>query len=114
IAAITFTEMAAAELVDRVREQLELAALDPARPHEGRDRMRIALSELDIAPIQALHAFARRILAAYPVEAGLPPGFEVVDDVGSILEFDRRWSDFLDEFLGAEGPAPELEYLYGL
>ena len=36
IAAITFTEAAAAELRDRVRQRLEEVAVDPARPEELR------------------------------------------------------------------------------
>ena len=36
-------------------------------------RCRIALDDLDQAALCTLHAFAQRILTAYPVEAGLPP-----------------------------------------
>ena len=67
IAAITFTEKAAAELRHRLR-----AALDRGRRHDPPRRP--ALDALDHAPIGTLHAFARRILFEFPVEAGLPPG----------------------------------------
>ncbi len=92
IAAITFTEKAAAELRHRLRERLsDPASWTPAR--------QAALDELDHAPIGTLHAFARRILFEFPVEAGLPPGFDVLDELESQLALDERWDDLLDELL---------------
>src|SRR5688572_1338186 len=57
IAAITFTERAARELSDRVRQALERAG------HHA------ALDLLDRAAIGTLHAFAQRILNEHPIEA---------------------------------------------
>jgi ATP-dependent helicase/nuclease subunit A len=91
IAAITFTEKAAAEL--RYRLRAELSSGDPS---EGR---RTAVESLDEAPIGTIHAFARRILYEFPVEAGLPPGFGVLDELESQLALDERWDDLLDELL---------------
>src|SRR3954467_7195063 len=59
VAAITFTEKAAAELRDRVRR-----ALQP-RAHDGDALARTALDELDAAAIGTLHAFAQRILTEF-------------------------------------------------
>ena len=58
-----------------------------------------ALDGLDHAPIGTLHAFARRLLFEFPVEAGLPPGFTVLDELESQLAFDERWEDLLDSVL---------------
>jgi hypothetical protein len=33
-----------------------------------------------LPPSETLHSFARRILAEHPVEAGLPPVVEVLDE----------------------------------
>ena len=74
IAAITFTEKAAAELRSRTRQRLE-ADHEPATA--------AALDRLDHAPIGTLHSFARRILFDFPIEAGLPPGFAVLDELAS-------------------------------
>ena len=72
----------------------------PARPsRRRRRRAQAALDGLDHAPIGTLHAFARRILFEFPVEAGLPPGFDVLDELESQLALDERWEDLLDELL---------------
>ncbi len=91
IAAITFTEKAAAELRHRLRQRLSES---PANPQH-----RAAVDALDHAPIGTLHAFARRILFEFPVEAGLPPGFSVLDELESQLALDERWEDLLAELL---------------
>ncbi len=98
IAAITFTDKAAADLRDRVRRALEdAAATDPSGDAAG--RCRSAVEALDGAAFGTLHSFARRILSEHPVEAGLPPRIEVLDEVASGVEFERRWGTFLDTLL---------------
>ena len=99
IAAITFTEKAAAELRTRTRQRLE------AHPAPDTDA---ALARLDHAPIGTLHSFARRILFDFPIEAGLPPGFTVLDELESSLAFEEQWNDLLDELLDDPEPAAGL------
>ena len=128
IAAITFTEKAAAELRDRVRRrlddelatatsgdaasagsagttagppagQLDLGFEASAGSHVVAERCRAALDELDSAAIGTLHSFAQRLLTEHPIEAGLPPRVEVLDEVASAVEFDDRWSRFVDRLL---------------
>ncbi|MGI9603570.1 MAG: UvrD-helicase domain-containing protein [Acidimicrobiales bacterium] len=106
IAAITFTEAAARELRNRVREQLELAereirtSMTPDRA--ALDRCQVALEEADTAAISTLHSFAQRVLSEHPIAVGIPPRVEVLDEVQSLLEFERRWSRFLDQLLERE------------
>ncbi len=76
VAAITFTEAAAAELRDRVRERLERNAADPGLTEMERQRCRQGARDLDQAAIQTLHSFAGDLLRKRPLEAGLPPSFE--------------------------------------
>ena len=105
IAAITFTEKAAAELRHRLRVELSAAEADSGVDDPERaTKMRAALDVLDHAPIGTLHAFARRILNDYPVQAGLPPGFRVLDELESHLAFEERWSALLDQIL--DDPEP--------
>jgi len=99
VAAITFTEKAAAELRDRVRGELERRARSAETPPAAANACTNALDELDDAAICTLHAFAQRILTAFPVEAGLPPRIEVRDEVSSLLAFDDRWRRTRDDLL---------------
>ena len=99
IAAITFTEAAAAELRERIREELEKAAVDSNRDPEERRRCANAVHDLDQAAIQTLHSFAGSLLRERPLEAGLPPGFDIRDEIEADIAFDRRWSEWLDETL---------------
>ena len=99
IAAITFTEKAAAELRSRTRQRLQA---------DGGPDTEAALARLDHAPIGTLHSFARRILFDFPIDAGLPPGFSVLDELESGLAFEERWNDLLDRLLDEAEPAGGL------
>jgi ATP-dependent helicase/nuclease subunit A len=105
IAAITFTEKAAAELRDRIREEMEKAARDGETPSDERSRIEAALPQIDAAAIETLHGFAQCILSAHPLEAGLPPAITVHDEIVSSIAFEERWRDYLDELL--ENPSLE-------
>ena len=105
LAAITFTEAAAGELRDRIRFRLEHDAGDPALAPEERARCRTALEDIDDAALSTLHGFAQRILTEHPLEAGVPPHFEVVDDVEAAVRFEERWGEFLDALVAD----PDLE-----
>ena len=96
IAAITFTEKAAAELRHKIRRSLEAAG---AGAGAGAAMVDAALADLDQAPIGTLHAFARRLLSEFPVEAQLPPQFGVLDEVQSATAFHERFTDFLETLL---------------
>ncbi len=99
LAAITFTEAAAAELRDRVRAALErVAAGDDDRlgGEPARRRCARALDQLDDAALTTLHGFAQRLLSEHPFEVGLPPGFRILDDVEASVAFDQRWAAFVD------------------
>ena len=98
IAAITFTEAAAAELRERIRIKFEEALRDAKKAGnvERIERCNRALADADIAAVSTLHAFAQRLLSEFPVEVGVPPRVEVIDEVRSQLAFDRRWGVFLD------------------
>lgn len=89
IAAITFTEAAAAELRDRIREDLEKVGNSAA-------------GEVEQAAIQTLHGFAVSLLRERPLEAGLPPSFDIMDDIQTDLAFEEAWAEWLDAALQDE------------
>ncbi|MDO8472291.1 MAG: UvrD-helicase domain-containing protein, partial [Dehalococcoidia bacterium] len=108
LAAITFTEAASAELRDRMRHKLEQIAGDEAREEDVRKRCLSAILGLDSASIQTLHSFAGSLLRERPLDAGLPPGFEITDEVGADIEFEERWQNWLDLALESDDVAPLL------
>ena len=103
IAAITFTEAAAAELRHRIRERLEEEA-EATEDEDRRERCRRGLSDLDQATIRTLHSFAALLLHERPLEAGLPPGFDTTDEIAAGLKFDDAWETWLDASLESDSP----------
>ncbi|MBV9952910.1 MAG: UvrD-helicase domain-containing protein, partial [Acidimicrobiia bacterium] len=105
IAAITFTEKAGAELRDRLRQELNKQSTEAGKGSFAAVLFEKAIGQLDGAAIGTLHSFAQRILMENPVEAGLPPRLEVLDEVSSDVAFERRWQAFRDVLLSD----PDLE-----
>ena len=104
ISAITFTEAAASELRDRIRENLEHSASDDKMTDEERERCRRGVDDLDQASIQTLHSFAGALLRERPLEAGLPPSFETMDAISSELAFEEAWTEWVDSSLEEGSP----------
>ena len=113
IVAITFTEKAAGELRDRVRRELyrSLSGADAA----DKERLLSAIQQADAAHIETIHAFASSLLRERPLEAGLDPGFDVMDAVSEQLAFDEEWQNWLwSEEQGSARPRIERCLRLGL
>lgn len=74
IVVLTFTEKAARELRDRVRRLC-------SETRNASPESRRILASLESAKIGTFHAFCGEILRTYAFEAGLDPGFEILDEV---------------------------------
>lgn len=98
IVAVTFTRAAASELRQRVREELELRQAAAGDSAEG-STLSSALDSLDSAFIGTIHSFAQSLLRERPLSVGLPPVFEVNDEVQGASRFEEEWSTWLDEAL---------------
>ena len=96
IAAITFTEDAASELIQRIRSRFEREMIEGNPSPEERDRLRDALRDIDFAAIQTIHGFARSMLSEMPLNAGLPLILDVMDDAEARLNFDGAWDSWLE------------------
>jgi ATP-dependent helicase/nuclease subunit A len=101
IAAVTFTENAATTMKLRLRERLERARADLARPPEERRRAEAALEVLERAQVSTIHALCAAILGERPLECGVPPGFRVADDAEMDILFAEAWDEWLTERLVA-------------
>jgi ATP-dependent helicase/nuclease subunit A len=110
VAAITFTEAAAGELRDRLAGELERTVAENAESEAESSRAAEALAGLDGAAITTLHGFARRVLAEHPFAAGLPPVFEVLDEVRWAVGADERWRALVDRLLGDGEDARALQW----
>jgi ATP-dependent exoDNAse (exonuclease V) beta subunit len=89
---ITFTERAAGELRARIRERL----VEAGRPELARD--------LDAAWISTIHGFCRRLLAAYPLAAGIDPRFRVLDESQARVLQGEAFTSALERFCAADEP----------
>jgi ATP-dependent helicase/nuclease subunit A len=97
ILCLTFTKAGAAEMAGRIHQRLahwvrlkdadlghELVALGEDPGPETRERARILFARVLEATggglrVQTIHAFAQSLLAAFPSEAGLVPGFRPLE-----------------------------------
>jgi ATP-dependent helicase/nuclease subunit A len=101
ILCLTFTKAAAAEMSSRLYQRLgdwamkddaaldaEIEKLEGRTPDAARrDRARRLFARAIETPgglkIQTIHAFCERLLGRFPLEAGVPPNFEILDERGA-------------------------------
>jgi ATP-dependent helicase/nuclease subunit A len=104
IAAVTFTENAAATLKLRLRERLERARARAGLSRERCERAAVALSTLERAQVSTIHALCAAILQERPLECGVAPGFRQADEAQAEALFAESWDEWLQERLDASDP----------
>ncbi len=107
ILAFTFTDKAAGELRDRVRSARRRLA-------EERGEANPQAFSMSSAWVGTFHSICSRILKAYPVEAGVDPGFAVIDDVTAETVRSQAFGDALAEFRREDPTAGRREAMVGL
>lgn len=92
IVAITFTENAASEMRERIRDMInsyiELYG-------ETNNINREAIKRLPNAPISTIHGFAARILKENPFESLLPPSFSIIEGIERRLFIEEAIDEFI-------------------
>ena len=113
IAAVTFTEFAASELLIRVREfvselaagsipvELRIAAPD-GLSEDQRHHLAAASEAIDELTCSTIHGFCQRLIKPYPVEADIDPGAAVMDRDQADLAFVEIVENWLREELTGE------------
>ena len=110
VAAITFTEFAASELMIRItRFVSELAAgvvppdleiaFPKGVPAEQQANLKRASGLLDQMVCSTIHGFAQALIKPYPVEAGIDPGAEIIDPAEADLAFGELYEAWLRDHL---------------
>ena len=114
IAAITFTEFAASELLIRIQKFVhdllggnvptELVIAFGLGTSEVQQRhLSDALATLDQLTCTTIHRFAQALIRPYPAEADIDPGAEIIDPVEADLAFGEKFDAWLKQHLSAEG-----------
>lgn len=108
IVAITFTEAAAAELLERI-EKFVGNLLDGAIPAELQDALPEGLTPeqrtglgagaaaLDEITCTTIHGFCQQLVKPYPVEAGIDPGAAIIDPAAAEIAY----QDLVEAWLSA-------------
>jgi len=95
IAAITFTNKAADEMKERFRLALEKAYRDESTDGAVRLILSEALGNLDRIFMGTIHSFCGSLLRERPIEAGLDPNFEEMDEDDDKAFRERCWDDYV-------------------
>ena len=130
VVALTFTKAAAAEMQNRILDVLgrwvtapdeviagDLRAIGAASDTETLRRARTLFARaLEVHGgfrVQTLHSFASSLLAAFPIEAGVTPGYATLDD-RSGAQLKRQVLEDAIEEAAADGDAAFLDDLGSL
>jgi len=95
VGAITFTEKAAGELKIRLRNDLERERRGASGAE--RERFERAVRELERSHINTIHGFCSWLLKERPIEAGVDPNFQVLDELETQLLREEVWEEWFDQ-----------------
>src|SRR5262249_24055318 len=112
LVAVTFTRKAASEMRTRLKARFQELYLTSTG--ERKERWSGCLAEIDGARIGTIHSLCESILKAFPVEAGIDPQFEVLDDLARAEMFDEAIEQAFREAMQTQSPAHEFLVEYDI
>lgn len=110
--AVTFTEKAAREMRDKVRDKVDRSLLGAEDPL-SRQLWQTHRHRIDSARIGTIHSMCAKLLRENPAQAGLDPQFQVLDEVEADVLLSERVDAMLGEVLQEGGPEIELLFTLG-
>ncbi len=112
IAAITFTEKAAAELRSRIAKEFEDRLSDEGHKERWATLKR-GREQFTSAVVTTIHGFCSQLLREFPIEADVPPNFAVISGYERSEMEDQSLMEAIEEALGSD-PPEEFRGAYGM
>lgn len=114
LVAITFTKKAAQEMRDRVRRALEDRFRNAANSPPDQAVWATRIANMTSARIDTIHGLCASILRANAAEAGVDPGFEVLEEIDAQLLLDDSIDSVLQSVAREGGDAAYLLTQYDM
>lgn len=112
IVAVTFTKKAASEMRTRLKARFQ--ALKDESQGEESQRWLLCVADIDGARIGTIHSLCDSILKSFPVEGGVDPKFEVLDDIERAELCEDSISEALREAISNRGVEHDLLDLFSI